>query len=42
MAQSAGPGKFTRAEQAEDDRRRVNEDDPIYPGDTLIVEQSFF
>lgn len=27
---------------SEDDRRRVTEDDPIQPGDTLIVEQSFF
>ena len=26
----------------EEDRRRVNEDDPVNPGDTLIVEQSFF
>ncbi|MFC1775884.1 polysaccharide biosynthesis/export family protein [Pseudomonadota bacterium] len=27
---------------SEDDRRRVSEDDIINPGDTLIVEQSFF
>lgn len=26
----------------EDDRRRVSEDDLVNPGDTLIVEQSFF
>ncbi len=26
----------------ESDRRRVTEDDPVNPGDTLIVEQSFF
>ena len=26
----------------EDDRRRVSEDDPVNPGDTVIVEQSFF
>ena len=26
----------------EQDRRRVSEDDPVNPGDTLIVEQSFF
>ena len=24
------------------DRRRVSEDDPVGPGDTLTVEQSFF
>ncbi len=27
---------------SEDDRRRVSEDDLVNPGDTLIVEQSFF
>jgi polysaccharide export outer membrane protein len=27
---------------SEDDRRRVSEDDPVNPGDTLIVEQAFF
>ena len=27
---------------SESDRRRVNEDDLVHPGDTLIVEQSFF
>ena len=26
----------------EDDRRRVSEDDPVGPGDTLTIEQSFF
>ena len=26
----------------ESDRRRVTEDDPVNPGDTLIVDQSFF
>jgi polysaccharide export outer membrane protein len=26
----------------EKDRRRVTEDDPVNPGDTVIVEQSFF
>lgn len=26
----------------EEDRRKVSEDDPVNPGDTLIVEQSFF
>jgi protein involved in polysaccharide export with SLBB domain len=26
----------------EENRRRVTEDDPVNPGDTLIVEQSFF
>jgi polysaccharide export outer membrane protein len=26
----------------ESDRRRVSEDDPVSPGDTLIVEESFF
>ena len=26
----------------EGDRRRVTEDDPVNPGDTLIIEQSFF
>lgn len=27
---------------SKDDRRRVTEDDPVNPGDTLIIEQSFF
>jgi polysaccharide export outer membrane protein len=27
---------------SEDDRRKVSEDDPVSPGDTLTVEQSFF
>ena len=26
----------------QNDRRKVSEDDPVNPGDTLIVEQSFF
>jgi polysaccharide export outer membrane protein len=26
----------------EEDRRKVSEDDPVNPGDTLIIEQSFF
>ena len=26
----------------ESDRRKVSEDDPVNPGDTLIIEQSFF
>ena len=27
---------------SENDRRKVSEDDPVNPGDTLIVEESFF
>jgi len=27
---------------SEDDRRRVDEDDPVGPGDTVTIEQSFF
>jgi protein involved in polysaccharide export with SLBB domain len=27
---------------SESDRRRVSEDDPVSPGDTLIVDESFF
>ena len=27
---------------SENDRRKVNEDDPVNPGDTLIIEESFF